>query len=60
VIGSDRTLTPVAWWTAFAIAAATPTRPTSPIPFVPMGVPRSGSPTKVTSIYGMSACTGTT
>ena len=33
--GSSRTRTPVAWWTAAVIAAATPAKPISPIPRAP-------------------------
>ena len=50
----------MALYTAFAIAAATPVIPISPIPFTPMGFTYgSTSSTKVTSIVPMSACTGT-
>ena len=51
VIGSDLTRLPVAWYTALAIAAATPTMPISPTPFAPSGFTTvSCSSTKITSI----------
>ncbi len=51
VIGSLRTRLPVAWKTAFEIAAATPTMPISPIPLAPRGLTiESASSTKMTSI----------
>ncbi len=36
--GSERMRTPVAWCTAFAIAAAVPTMPISPMPLAPIGL----------------------
>src|SRR4051794_25452538 len=59
-IGRSRTRTPVAWWTAFATAAAAPTIPISPIPFAPIGL-RCGSSSSihVASMSSMSANTGT-
>ena len=44
VIGRSRTRFPVAWKTAFAIAAATPVMPISPIPRAPKGACSSGMP----------------
>ncbi len=37
-MGKSRTRLPVAWYTALAIAAATPTSPISPTPFTPSGL----------------------
>src|SRR5882762_10717065 len=49
VIGSERMRRPVAWYTALAMAAGTPTMPISPRPLTPTGLDLSGSPTKITS-----------
>src|SRR5439155_6963522 len=51
LIGSFRIRRPVAWNTAFPMAAATPTIDTSPNPLTPTGFRmRSGLSTKATSI----------
>ena len=42
-MGSDRTRVPVAWNTAFAMVAETPTAPSSPMPLAPIG--RQGATT---------------
>lgn len=58
VIGRSRIRLPVAWYTTLAIAAATPTRVTSPRPFASGGLALSSSPSRNTaSIAGMSAFT---
>src|ERR1700704_3903666 len=44
VIGSERIRRPVAWYTALAMAADTPTIPISPRPLLPIGLNLSGSP----------------
>ena len=44
--GRSRTRTPVAWWTALAIAAAVPTMPISPMPLAPIGL-RWGSSSSI-------------
>ena len=59
MIGRDRIRRPVAWKTALAMAGATPTMATSPMPLTPMGFIGSGSPTKITSMSGTSALTAT-
>ncbi len=59
VIGRSRTRFPVALKTAFAIAAATPVMPISPIPRAPRGACRSGMPVNRISIRGTSRLTGT-
>jgi hypothetical protein len=59
VMGRDRMRRPVAWKTALAMAGATPTIATSPMPLTPMGFIGSGSPTKITSMSGTSALTAT-
>src|SRR5437899_694202 len=60
VIGNARIRLPVAWYTAFAMAAATPVIPISPIPRTPNGFTYgSGAPTNRTSSTWMSALTGT-
>jgi hypothetical protein len=40
VSGSERTRRPVAWYTALAMAADTPTMPISPRPLIPSAPPR--------------------
>src|SRR5579863_423410 len=58
-IGRSRTRTPVAWNTALATAALTPTLPSSPRPLTPSGLTQSSvSGTRMTSIVWMSAFTG--
>src|SRR5260221_1708279 len=60
LIGSARTRTPVAWWTAFAMAAAVPASPISPMPRAPSSFRcRSGNSTKCTSRAGTSAFAAT-
>lgn len=61
-IGTDLKRTPMASWTALAIAADTPQHPSSPIPRAPISLAcSSNSSTKPTSIasWGTSAFTGT-
>jgi hypothetical protein len=47
VIGRERMRRPVAWYTAFAIAAETPMIPISPSPLIPIGLNLSGCPMKL-------------
>lgn len=57
VIGRSRTRTPVAWYAAFAMAAAAPTMPISPTPRVPIGLVRgSHSSSQTASMSATSAC----
>ena len=56
VIASSRMRLPVAWYTALAMAAATPVMPISPTPRTPNGLMcGSGISRKCTSKTGMSA-----
>ena len=49
----------MAWWTAFATAAAVPTIPISPIPLAPIGLTcGSSSSTQIASICSISAQLG--
>jgi len=58
VIGNDLMRRPVAWYTALAMAAETPTMPISPMPLIPRGLAVSGVPTNTTSMSGTSALAG--
>src|SRR3954447_17868235 len=59
-IGRLRIRRPVAWKTAFAMAAATPTCPISPTPFTPSGLTtESSTSTNSTTTSGASALTVT-
>ena len=58
VIGRLVNRLPVAWYIAFATAAATPVMGISPIPCAPIGVCGSGISVYTMSMCGTSACTG--
>lgn len=53
MIGNERMRRPVAWYTALAMAADTPTVLISPRPLMPRGLTVSDLPTKTTSNSGV-------
>jgi len=53
MIGRWQIRRPVTWKTALAMAGATPTTPSSPMPLLPSGLMSGSCPSmKVTSIWG--------